>query len=55
VDGRKMESNNNNNDELMNYISFNQDYGCFACGTNSGFAVFNTDPMKCTTKRSMFH
>ncbi|KAK8815426.1 hypothetical protein WA158_003638 [Blastocystis sp. Blastoise] len=26
------------------YVSFNQDYGCFACGTINGFKIFNIVP-----------
>lgn len=33
------------NEEIL-YINFNQDYGCFSVGTETGFKIYNSYPFK---------
>ena len=38
-------------DESLQFLSFNQNGGCFAVGTDSGFRIFNSDPFRETFRR----
>ncbi|XP_044507293.1 autophagy-related protein 18c-like [Mangifera indica] len=44
--------NDVNEVELLS-ASWNQDYGCFAAGTSSGFRIFNCEPFKETLRRDL--
>ncbi|KAG2724038.1 hypothetical protein I3760_02G199800 [Carya illinoinensis] len=46
------ESNDCDETELFS-VSWNQDYGCFAAGTNHGFRIYNCDPFKETFRRDL--
>lgn len=37
------------------YITFNQDFTCFVCGTETGFRVYSTDPFRLTHRRDFEH
>ncbi|CAL5427595.1 unnamed protein product [Camellia sinensis] len=37
------------------HVSFNQDYGCFATGTDRGFKIYNCDPFREIFRRDFHH
>ncbi|XP_030458724.1 autophagy-related protein 18c isoform X3 [Syzygium oleosum] len=48
----EQEFNDNDETELLS-VSWNQDYGCFAAGTNRGFRIYNCEPFKETFRRDL--
>ena len=38
--------NNNNNSQKILCLAFNQDSSCFACGTENGFVIYDSDPVR---------
>ena len=41
------------NEEKILYLSFNQDSSCFCVGTDRGFRIYNSYPLKCSIKRDL--
>ena len=48
-----MDDSNEDNDEKYLYATFNQDSSCFCVGTNKGFRIYNSYPLKCLIKREI--
>ncbi|KAK6925435.1 WD40 repeat [Dillenia turbinata] len=48
----ELDLNDNDAVELLS-VSWNQDYGCIAAGTSSGFRIYNCDPFKETFRRDL--
>lgn len=47
-------SHTSKNEDNMLYVNFNQDFSCFAIGTEKGFHIYNTYPYKELFNRSIF-
>lgn len=41
------------NEEKLLYVTFNYDNSCFSVGTNKGFRIYNSYPLKCSIKREI--
>lgn len=51
--GHVTPQNSDADDTELLSVSWNQDYTCFAAGTNRGFRIYNCDPFKETFRRDL--
>jgi hypothetical protein len=46
--------NEDENEDKILFINFNQDYNCFCIGTETGYIIYNVDKYKRIFHRSKF-
>lgn len=53
VSGQPDQGSDVSDESELHSVSWNQNYGCFAAGTSSGFRIYNCDPFQETIRRDL--